>query len=292
MKYIKPISLLLLFVLLFSACTGGKTAEPAPSGETEPAQTAAVTDAQTSAAPTDEPTTSALIDRTAEDVYLNHPELTPVNYASPALLPASADAGQEYIDSITFVCDSPFYWLKLYGLLTGGTDTTQVWTGPEGTMTLAYLRDFKILDPFDKVERTIPDTAALHKPPMVLITIGINGVSFMDEEYFKTEYRHLIDVIHEASPETTILVQSILPIAPTYKNWGKITNATITAANRWIMEVAEEYGLHYLDSFSVLVGDDGNIKPELVMKDGLHANKDGLTLVLKYIRTHAYLKEN
>ena len=38
------------------------------------------------------------VDRLAEEIYKNHPELTPVNYESPALLPKSEDAGQEYIE--------------------------------------------------------------------------------------------------------------------------------------------------------------------------------------------------
>ena len=227
-------------------------------------------------------------DRTGEEVYLAHSELTPVNYDSPALLPRTEDAGQSYIDNITFLCDSPFYWLKLYELLSDGFATTQIWTGPEGTMTLAYLRWYEILDPIDNVLRTIPEAVAAHKPPMILITVGINGVALLDEEGFKEEYIHLIDEIKNASPDTVIVLQSILPISPMYANWGMITNASITAANSWILEVAEICGLHYLDTFSVLVGDDGNIRPDLVRADGLHANEEGLKLALEYIRTHAY----
>ena len=280
---------LLAAALLFAAACARAPETPtaAPDGASvtgQPAET-------TSEAP--ETTTEAprQIDRRAEEVYQAHPELTPVDYDSPALLPLTEDAGQEYIDNITFLCDSPTYWLKPYELLSGGFATTQVWTGPEGTMTLAYLRGFNILDPFDNTERTIPEAVALHKPPFILITVGINGVSFMDEEYFTQEYTHLIDVIRENSPDTVIVLQSIYPIATSYRYWGSITNATITAANSWILHIAEDYGLKYLDSFSALVGEDGCIKPELVMKDGLHPNKDGLTLVLEYIRTHAYTAE-
>ncbi|MBQ7638966.1 MAG: hypothetical protein IJS90_08705 [Clostridia bacterium] len=294
MKKIKSISVFLFVIILLSSCSQTITKEP--EGGINASDSANVS-AETSGEEAPDEISSEKtkktknVDRTGEDIYKSHPELTPVDYDSPALLPLSDDAGQEYIDKITFLCDSPFYWLKLYGLLSGGTDTTQVWTGPEGTMTLAYLRDFRIVDPFDKTERTIPETAALRKPPIMIITIGINGVSFMDEEYFKEEYKNLIDVIKEASPDTVIILQSILPISPAYKHWGSITNASITKANRWILELAEEYGLSYLDSFSCLLGENGNIRSELVMKDGLHANKDGLELVLKYIRTHAYTED-
>ena len=284
----KHIAILILAVLIiFASCArtpAAPTTQPPAETETEP-----VTEA-TAAEPETEPPPD--VDRRAEEIYKNHPALTPVDYGSPALLPISDDMGQEYIDNITFLCDSPMYWLKLYGLLKDGYNTTQVWTGPEGTMTLAYLRGFEILDPIDGVLRTIPETVAAHKPPFILITVGINGVSFMDEEYFTREYKNLIDEIKQSSPDTVIVLQSICPISPAYRYWGDITNVTITAANSWILRIAEEYGLKYADVFSVLVGEDGNIRPELVMKDGLHPNEDGLTLVLEYLRTHAYTADS
>ena len=106
------------------------------------------------------------------------------------------------------------------------------------------------------------------------------------EETFVAEYKKLIDELQAASPDTEIILQSILPISPLYRYWGDITNVTITAANSWILKIAQEYSLGYLDTFSVLVGEDGNIKSELVQEDGLHPNRDGLTKVLEYIRTH------
>ena len=263
-----------------------------------PAETTSALPAENVTEPVTEPTTSEPetapppeVDRRAEEIFKNHPELTPVDYDSPALLPISDDMGQAYIDNITFLCDSPMYWLKLYGLLKDGYNTTQVWTGPEGTMTLAYLRGFEILDPVDNVLRTIPEAVAAHKPPFILITVGINGVSFMDEAYFTREYKNLIDEIKQNSPDTVIVLQSICPISPAYRYWGDITNVTITAANSWILHIAEEYGLKYVDVFSLLVGEDGNIRPELVMKDGLHPNEEGLTLLLEYLRTHAFTAE-
>ena len=288
-------ALLAALILLLSSCRS-----PGPADDTaaptkavvqpqtaEPAETVEATLPETAAPETTAPSA----DRTGEDIYLAHSELTPVNYDSPALLPRTEDAGQSYIDNITFLCDSPFYWLKLYGLLSDGYDTIQVWTGPEGTMTLGFLRGFEIYDPIDDVLRTISDAVAAHRPPVIMITVGINGVALWDEAEFKGEYVWLIDEIRAASPETEIILQSILPIAPSYAHWGMITNASITAANAWILQVAEECGLHYLDTFSVLVGEDGNIRPDLVRDDGLHANDEGLKLALEYIRTHAYIPE-
>ena len=296
-------------LLLFSSCGMLRPADDGKRTETSaPAETDAVTETErqtdtgeeattaapedTSAAESETPEASTApppADRTGEEIYEAHGELTPVNYDSPALLPLTADAGQGYIDNITFLCDSPFYALKVFEMLSGGYGTTQIWTGPEGTMTLGYLDGFEILDPFDDTLRTIPEALALHKPPVLMITLGINGVALWDEAEFREAYVWLINMIREASPDTVILTQSILPISPDYVNWGMFTNALITEANSWILEISEQYGLHYLDTYSALAGEDGNIRPEFVQIDGLHIRPEGLEAALSYIRTHAYL---
>jgi len=155
-------------------------------------------------------------------------------------------------------------------------------------MTLAYQGSYEILDPFDRVERPIREVVRRHKPDILVIAVGINGISFMKEDYFKAEYRDLVTDIQRISPNTTLILQSIYPITRRYKHWGNITNVKISQGNRWILSIAEETGCMYLDTFSVLLNEEGNARDELMMKDGLHPNKAGLSLILNYIRTHAY----
>ncbi len=245
-------------------------------------------------APSTKPSSSAAKpgpqpDRSKEYVYKNHPELTPVNYDSPALLGLTEDAGTTYRDKLYFICDSPTYWMWPYGLLGGGKDTKQIWTGPEGTQTLAYQKTYKILDPFDGQEKLIIEVVKAHKPEYIVIAMGINGIAIMSEEAFIEEYTDLVTKIQLISPKTRILLSSIYPITKAYKHWGSITNASITKANSNILKIAEDTNTHYIDTFSAIVGDDGNAKNEYMRSDGLHPNEEGLTEILKYIRTHAYL---
>lgn len=238
--------------------------------------------------PSPVPSPTPAVDRTAEHIYQAFPKFTPVNYDSPALLPETDDMGQDYIDRITFICDSPTYWLWPKGLLSGGKNSKQVWTGPEGTMTLAYQSTYWILDPYDNKQRPIRSVVERHKPEYLIIALGINGVSFMKEDYFVAEYTDLVTDIQAISPDTIILLQSIYPITRQYRNWGSITNVTITRANSWILRIAEDTGCKYLDTISVLLAENGEAKAELMMKDGLHPNSEGLKVILNYIRTHGY----
>ncbi|MBO4854723.1 MAG: SGNH/GDSL hydrolase family protein [Oscillospiraceae bacterium] len=275
MKYARLFPCALILALLLTACGHNVASSVEPDRKPLPIEKPALK-------------LKPEVDRRAESIYQAHPELTPVNYDSPVLLPASDDAGEKYLDRITFLCDSPTYWLKPFGMLRGGTCTTQIWTGSEGTMTLAYLRGFRILDPYDRVERTIPETMARHQPAIMVIALGINGISFMDEADFIREYSHLVEELQAASPDTQLILQAMYPISPSFRYWGDITNASVTRGNAWILRIAEEYGLPYLDTFAALLGEDGNARPELMMDDGLHPNQEGLTRVLEYIRTHAW----
>lgn len=273
--------LILSFSIFGSACTGNASAQP-----TVPVSPVETTPPPT---PSPSPTPAPTPDSSAAYIYEQNPELTPVDYSSSAILPPSSDAGQEYIDGITFLGDSTSYGFIFYGSLSGGKDTKQVWTGFRGTMTLSYQSTVGIKDPTDGSEKTIRQCVEQYKPEYMIITLGLNGVSFMDEEYFKTEYKSLVSDIQSLSPDTKLILQSIYPISPLYVHWGSITNEMITAANSWILQIAEENGCPYLDTYSALADAEGNLKPELDSGDGIHLNPNGLNAVLQYIRTHAYI---
>ena len=94
----------------------GTTSMPPPTTNTPtPVTTTTTTPVpETTTTPAPDP------DRSAAYIYELNPELTPVNYDSPALLLPSEDMGQEYIDRMTFICDSPTYWLWPLELLSDG----------------------------------------------------------------------------------------------------------------------------------------------------------------------------
>lgn len=242
------------------------------------------TETETIPEPEPVPGPAAVPDRSAEYIYDLHPKFTKVRYDSPALLGLTEDAGADYTDSLVFLCDSPTYWMGPNGLV----PMEHIWTGPEGTQTLAYQSTYEILDPYDSTEKPIRQVVSEHKPEYLVIAIGINGISFMDETYFKDEYRDLVQSVQELSPETKIICQAIYPITKNYKYWGGITNSLITKGNSWILDVAEETGTYYLDAFAAILDENGQAKADLIRSDGLHPNREGLEVILTYIRCHRY----
>ena len=218
------------------------------------------------------------------------------------LLPETEDRGEEYLNKITFLGESTTYGLWHYGMLRGGKSSTQVWTGATvqngkvccaGTLSLSpSITSTKLFYPSTGEALTVSEALARKEPEILIITLGLNnGASYYSEDMFKQCYRMLLNEAKSISPNTTILLQSLFPVAKTCKIQA-YTPQRIRLCNTWIRDLALEYDLGYLDTFSVLSDSDGYLNPEYDNGgDGIHLNCMGLDTVLRYIRTHASSKE-
>jgi len=289
-RNLAALALLLVCLMLMglAGCSGNPSATAGPNPTpTAPAEnTPKPVEPTLTPEPTPEATSGATPDPTDAPSI---PGLdTSIDTNSPAFLHETEDAGQEYIDKIIFLGDSTTYGLRHYGMLSGGEDTLQVWTPASGTLTLSYQSVATIVYPDDGSEITIKEAVERKKPEIMVITLGVNGVSFMDEASFKREYTDLVETIKSVSPGTKIILQSIFPVAASYEYLSSINNEKILEANRWVLDVAQATGVKYLNTISVLLGEDGWLPEDYHNGDGIHLNPDSFTLVLNYIRTHAY----
>lgn len=268
--------LVVLFSLLFASLTAGSgvditTAPPSAEGGSPAPGESSAPSGEGEGAGSETPGASTGIDTT-----------------SAALLPETEDAGQAYIDRLTFLGDSTTNGLKEYGVLSGGTATTQVWTPASGTLTLYLWNAASIVYPETGAEMTIADAVETKKPEYLVITLGVNGVAELEEDAFKIYYTDIINCVKEASPSTRIICNSIYPVENDYEHIDQISNEKINTANGWILDVAEATGTRYAESCSVLKAADGSLREELGNGDGLHLNADGYNAVLEYLRTHAW----
>ena len=224
-------------------------------------------------------------DSTTADTEENAPADTPVD--DGVTLPLTADAGIAYQDKIIFVGDSLTAHLINRGVLTGGTDTKQVWRCENNMMNLnSEVTAAKIIYPGTGEKMTVAQAAGRAKPEIMIITLGTDwGVSYLSESEFKACYSALIKDIQKASPKTEIILQSIFPVTA-----GCVTldNSKINTANKWVKAIAAENDCHYLDTQSILKDDKGNLKAEYCNStDGIHMGANAYVAILEYIRTHA-----
>ena len=209
---------------------------------------------------------------------------------TPTRLGETADAGRGYLDKITFLGDSTTYGIGYY-YDRGYPDLcppSQIWTPASGTLTLSQYNIATIVYPETKEEISIVDAVTRAKPEILMITLGVNGISFMDEATFIEAYTDLVHNVQTASPDTKIILNSIYPVATNYEHLSQINNEKIRAANGWVERIAKDTGCRFLYSFEAVVGEDGNLPLSSQNGDGLHLTGETFGTVMNYIRTHAY----
>lgn len=212
------------------------------------------------------------------------------------VLGATADMGQAYIDSMIFVGESTTAHLRSRGVLTGGKSTKQVWSNESNTMAL----DLNILQktinyPETGQAMTIPAAAAVARPKYIVLNFGVNGIQTFgkNEKLYSTAYGKLIDAIHEASPDTVVLLQTVYPVAANQASFGEgaaTINAYIKRLNELLPDIATAHNAYVVDTASVLVGSDGNLRSDYQTGDGIHLTTEAYVQILGYLRTHGYTK--
>ena len=212
-------------------------------------------------------------------------------------LKQSEDMGQEYIDSFIFLGESTTYHLKNRGVLSGGSNTTQVWGTKSGTLMLdASTHNCRIVYPETNEEIDVFEAMRRKKPKYMLLTFGLNGASAnisKGEQYFKSCYERLINTLLEASPNTCIILQSCFPVAKnmdmsSFSLGVNTLNEYIDIINGWTMSLAEERGLGYLNTSEILKDNDGALLEKYQVGDGYHLTKEAYIKIIEYIRNHGY----
>jgi lysophospholipase L1-like esterase len=236
-------------------------------------------------------TTNGTLLRKQQDLLLHSPSLHKINISLHAFEANDLSVPfNEYLsDCLRFGQAANGRVIVSYRLWnSGGKESLQVWTPASRTLTLDQAVTTTILYPDTGEEITIKDAIARKKPEILVITLGVNGISYMNEEYFTSSYKKLVNMIAKESPDTKIILQSIFPVATNWEKTKSINNEKITNANKWIRAVADACSVRYLDTISVLAIDEGGYLPQKLQNgDGLHLNGTGCDIVLQYIRTHA-----
>ncbi len=205
---------------------------------------------------------------------------------SLTVLAKTKDAGQEYIDSLTFLCDSALVGLRDYGLLSGGIGTTQVWGSSAGNIPVADIAECTIKYPNDGSQISAANAAMIAKPEILIISLGADSLAGTTREDFIYNYTLLVLGIRASSPQTTIVCCSLGSVISGYSGVDNLSSAEIGDANEWIKQVCIDTGAYFLDVAEVL-NEGGYLLNKYASQNGKTLNTRGLETVLEYIRTHA-----
>ena len=215
-------------------------------------------------------------------------QLTPGEGGGALLtLPETNDAGQQYIDKLTFLYDSSFVGVRDYGLLSGGTGTYQVWATETGSLPIGSINEKSIVYPSDGSAISISDAAMIAKPPVLVICVGQDGLNAVDEAAFKNSYTTLVQSIRSASPDTIIICCSISSVVNNYTGADNLTTIMISDANDWIKDVCQNTGVYFAESGKAVGDGTGSVLSSYLSTNGKTLNSSGINEILEYLRKHA-----
>lgn len=202
-------------------------------------------------------------------------------------LQETRDAGQPYVDSLTFLCDSATIGLRDYGLLKDGISTTQVWGGVTGSLPVTQLADCQIRYPGDGSSISPANAAMITKPAILVISVGQDALMAADQQSFVENYEALIRSIREASPGTIIVCCSITSIGPSYAGADSLTYDAISWANDWVQQACKDTGAYFCDVAHEMRDSTNVLDTSYASANGKTLNSNGLNFWLEYLRTHA-----
>jgi platelet-activating factor acetylhydrolase IB subunit beta/gamma len=110
------------------------------------------------------------------------------------------------------------------------------------------------------------------KPGVIVLMIGTNNLSLYSGSEISQAIQHIVEIIHDRLPDSTIVLMGILPRNPddTVCDYMKI----ISYINSELSQL-EKFGyVHFLDIGEKFIGADGKVI-EYFMPDGIHLVEPG-----------------
>jgi len=149
-------------------------------------------------------------------------------------------------------------------------------------------------DTTDGVLKRLNESVFELQPSKVFLLIGTNDIGEnKSEDHIVRNIEEIIDRIQEKSPETRIYLQSIYPVSRAanrkIKKYivGRRNNEAIRRINERLKKVAREKGIEYIDVFSHLTDEEGNLRLEYTV-EGLHLTIEGYRVCADVLRPYLY----
>lgn len=108
------------------------------------------------------------------------------------------------------------------------------------------------------------------QPAQIFLLIGINDLLFHDADYVIENYKTIVHRILSETPDTELLLQSLLPVNNEIRDFD-IANTTIQTVNAAIQDIAKNSNLKYINIHPLLTDAKGNLDTQYT-SDGIHLN--------------------
>ena len=154
--------------------------------------------------------------------------------------------------------------------------------------TYDYLRSDDLLLPMGCVGRAL-DALQMRSFKTVYIMLGTNDCTwgFGGLEDYRSQLSNIIGLVRYFQGDAKVCLIGISPIG--FDALGiqeTFRQDVIRAYNQVQKSLSRDYGVAYLDIFTLLANEEGYNRPEITRNDGLHYLPEGYELLLKELYTH------
>ena len=196
-------------------------------------------------------------------------------------LAQTADAGEEYLDSLTILCDGSISSRRGAGLC-----SASIWSSETGSLPMNESAGWTIRYPGDGSSIGPASAALIAKPKILIVAVGSEGLAEMGKDSFTESYEALIRSIANASPKTTVVCLSPCSVTAAFSGLDDYSKEKASEVNGWIKSVCIKTGAYYGDLNDTLCV-NGYLRDEYADGSGRALNNAGLRELLNYLRDHS-----
>ena len=204
-------------------------------------------------------------------------------YFKDTILQESDTRIDNYMEDMVFAGDSVVWKFGLKGKF----DPKRTWGKPcEGPLNF---KTQKMVVNNVQTKYTLAELIEQNKPKYLLLHMGICDCNGDDPITFQNAYEKVIDYIREVSPDTKLIIMSLVPqTQERLAGISKRNNTIINKYNYYLVELCKKKNVPFLNAAEAVKDKNGQAKAEWYLDDGYHPNGIGMKAILKYIETHQY----
>lgn len=186
-----------------------------------------------------------------------------------------------YFDDALFIGDSLTQGFQLYeNGLQNARHAAYIGVTPKGII------DGSIQKNYNNQEVTAMDEIMAAPVTKIYILLGTNALPTLTDEAFIKYYNDMLDVLAEKKAGCTFYIQAIPPVsaakAAADSNFSK---ERIQGLNTQLAQIAWSRGMHYIDLYSALADENGDLRADLLIGE-FHLENAGYGVWRDYLMTH------
>ncbi len=202
------------------------------------------------------------------------------------ILKETLDGGTNYLDKIIFLGDKNTYMMGRF-TYTGIPDPMrQVWSVEQNITASQIMSVTNFVYPVTQEATNYLTAIKDRAPAFIVLSFGsYDNDEELTKERLISSLGDFIVNVKSVSPNTQIMVQSVLPVA---ENCAVISPAEVAERNEWLKELCSLFKVYYLDTYSSLCDENGILFSKYAANEGYFLNEEGYRQVIYYIRTHVH----